>query len=313
MKNQPTETMTFGMLGRSSMRALSRSTILTQELRPLVPLAVKALVPKVNVSIPSNMAYAQLTNPELERLRVVPKLKTFFGGNPVHEENINELNAVLRRAVNLPTRTLNDAELRATKFISIEKYREITQLGTRLKGLHFKELTQILHRLRSIDPQLMPKEVSTILAKYSHTTNESLTVVKRVKVVDEFGRAHGKAKRKESEAEVFVVKGSGEALVNARTLTDYFPRDSDRKKIIYPFQVISQEGQYNIFATVNGGGVSGQVEAVMYAISKALVVINPLLKPRLKKAGLMTSDARIVERKKPGKVKSRKSPTWVKR
>lgn len=278
-----------------------------------MPLALKGAFPRVQTSIPSQVTLGTLREPQYERLRVIPALKTFFGGNPVHEENMNKLNAILRRYINLPTRVLTDAELKAGRFISIEKYREMTNSGARLKGLHYKELTSVLHRLRSIDSQLMPTEVSEILAKYTHSVKESAAVSRKLKTVDEFGRAHGKAKRKTSMAEAWIVRGDGESLINGRLIVDYFPRDTDRRKIVYPFQVVEQEGQYNIFVNVSGGGVSGQVEATMYAIARALVVVNPLLKPRLKKAGLMTSDARIVERKKPGKVKARKMPTWVKR
>ncbi|ODV78264.1 mitochondrial ribosomal protein S9 [Suhomyces tanzawaensis NRRL Y-17324] len=301
-------------VGLIPRRAFSTAaTRLQEQGRPLVPPTLKERIKNAKITIRRDVTLGGLYHAEAERLRVIPKLKTFFGGIPVHEENMNELNAIIRKYINLPTRLLTDEELRATKFISFETYKEMTQSGTRFKALHFKELTQALHRLRSIDSQLMPKEVSEVLEKYRNNSGDSLTLTQKEKTLDEFGRAFGKAKRKASSAEVQVVRGEGEILVNGRSVTDYFPRDSDRQKLAYPFKVIGQEGGYNIFATVSGGGVSGQVEAVMYAVAKALIVFNPLLKPRLKKAGLMTSDSRIVERKKPGKVKARKSPTWVKR
>ncbi|KAK6455457.1 mitochondrial ribosomal protein S9 [Scheffersomyces xylosifermentans] len=283
--------------------------------RPVISESLRAKIEKnrTRIAIQANVTKAGLNNYEYERNRVVPTLKTFFGGNPVHDENMNVLNAILRKYINLPTRVLSDEELRSNKFISFENYKNLTQSGTRLKDIHYKELTNILHRLRTIDHELMPREVTEVLEKYRSTSNDFTGAAKKLKTLDEFGRAFGKAKRKVSRAQVYLTKGTGETLINGKSLIEYFSKDTDRKKIAYPFQVISQEGQYNIFATVSGGGVTGQVESIMYAIAKALVVTNPLLKPRLSKAGLMTSDSRVVERKKPGKVKARKSPTWVKR
>lgn len=295
-------------------RAFSTCSVRLEEHgRPLISSTLKQKLEAKRVQIPATLAADNIRMAELERLRVVPALKTYFGGNPVHDENLNELNLLIRKYINLPTKVLSDEELRGFRFISIEAYKKRIDSGTRLKSIHFKELTSALHRLRSIDPELLPRDVSEVLDKYTNKTSDVTRAAAKLKTLDEFGRAFGKAKRKASKAEVYVVRGTGESLINGKTLIEYLPRDSDRAKIAYPFQVISQEGQFNVFATVNGGGYSGQAEAIMYAIAKALVVVNPLLKPRLYKAGLMTSDARVVERKKPGKVKARKSPTWVKR
>ncbi|KAK6463692.1 mitochondrial ribosomal protein S9 [Scheffersomyces coipomensis] len=315
--------MSSGQLSRLSgmkisSRLFSQVTVRLQEQssgRPLIPEALKLRIEKSKqrLVIPTTISNDNLKQNEYERLRVVPALKTFFGGNPVHEENMNHLNSILRKHINLPTRSISDEELRRKRFISFEAYKESIQSGTRFKDIHHKELLHVLNRLRSIDVELTPKDVTQALAKYWVKSDIATSVTAKVKTLDEFGRAHGKAKRKVSQAEVYLSKGDGEAIINGKPLIEYFTKDTDRKKIAYPFQVISQEAQYNIFATVNGGGVTGQTEAVMYAIAKALIVFNPLLKPRLSKAGLVTSDARNVERKKPGKVKARKSPTWVKR
>lgn len=285
--------------------------------RPLVPVISRAKLAKQRVMrVPSMPPSLRMSDPELELLRLVPTLLGFYAGNPVHDHNVSELQTLLRKHINLPTRGLLDVELKEHRFLLIEAYRSRIQLGTRLKMIHFRELTSLLHRLRSIDPELMPRDVrETLKTYYAHnqTSAASVAPVKTVKVLDQFGRALGKAKRKEARAHVYVVKGEGQVLVNGELLTTYFPEDMWRRRIAFPFQVLAQEGKYNIFATTHGGGKSGQAEAIMYAVAKAMVVVNPLLKPRLYKAGLMTSDARVVERKKPGKLKARKSPAWVKR
>lgn len=281
----------------------------------------RPLVPKPKPSDPRPVRFAMsnlnpdvMSNWELERLRIVPKLATFYGGNPVHEDNMNQLNALVRKYKNLPTRVLDEKELKAYKFVSLEDYRKRAQSGTRLKIGHHKELLELLNRLRSIEPELMPKEVIEVLQKYSSALEDKKQVVQTaIKTLDKYGRANTVGKRKRAVANISMVKGEGLVLVNGKSFLEYFKRDIDRSKIGYPFKVVSQEGQYNVFITTEGGGISGQAEAAMYGISKALVVFNPLFKSRLRLAGLMTRDARKVERKKPGKVKARKSPTWVKR
>lgn len=247
-------------------------------------------------------------------MRVVPRFATYYGGNPIHDDNMDKLNALLRKYKNLPTKVLSENELRAYKFVSFDEYRKRAHSGTRLKIGHHNELLESLNRLRTIEPELMPSEVISVLESYSSKSDDKQTSVQRaVKPLDEFGRANTVGKRKRAVANISMVKGEGIVLVNGQPFSEYFKRDLDRSKIAYPFKVVSQEGQYNIFITTEGGGVSGQAEASMYGIAKALVVFNPLLKPRLRLAGLMTRDFRKVERKKPGKLKARKSPTWVKR
>lgn len=316
----------YGVPGlRILSRSFSRTCIKFQEPvedlrvddqgRPLIPPLLKERIAKskVRIDIPATAQTSLLNQYESQRLRVVPTLKTFFGGNPSHEENINRLNAIVRKYINLPTRVVGSEELLNSKFIGIDAYREICQSGTRLKETHYKELTTLLNRLRQIDLELMPAEVKAILDEFKSSSSIFTQVIKKTKTLDEFGRAEAVGKRKCAVANILLVKGEGESLINGQSLVKYFPDVTHRKRISYPFQVIAQEGNYNIFATVTGGGVAAQAEAVMYGIAKALVIHNPLLKPRLYKAGLMTRDTRIVERKKPGLVKARKAPTWVKR
>lgn len=279
----------------------------------------RPLVPKPDGSRTVRFAPSQLNADlikswELERLRIVPRLSTFYGGNPIHDDNINKLSAMVRKHKKLPTKVLDEQELQAFNFVSFEDYRKRAQSGTRLKIGHHKELLELLNRLRSIEPELMPREVIELLNSYTSVSNETQKVVqKAIKTLDEFGRANTVGKRKRAVANISMVQGEGMVLVNGKSFSEYFKREIDRSKIAYPFKVVSQEGKYNLFITTEGGGISGQAEAAMYGISKALVVFNPLFKSRLRLAGLMTRDARKVERKKPGKVKARKSPTWVKR
>jgi small subunit ribosomal protein S9 len=123
----------------------------------------------------------------------------------------------------------------------------------------------------------------------------------------------GTGKRKSSVARVRLVPGSGDIVVNRRTLEDYFPRETSRMVINQPFEVTSTVGQFRTEVNVFGGGVSAQAVAVRHGITRALLLANPELRPALKKAGFITRDSREVERKKYGRHKARKRPQYSKR
>ena len=127
------------------------------------------------------------------------------------------------------------------------------------------------------------------------------------------GRQYGTGKRKRAIARVFLKSGSGTITVNGRTLEDYFPRETSRMIVNQAFGVIEKPGQWDVTATVNGGGVAAQAEAVRHGISRALLVVDPALRPTLKRAGLLTRDSREKERKKPGQAGARKKFQFSKR
>lgn len=249
----------------------------------------------------------------MERLRVVPKETAFYMANPPHEERLRELNDILRKYINLPT--IDREEASPVSWISFEEYAAIGG-GSRLKPIQYKTLLKVLNRLSLIDPQLMPSEVWEGISPFFRDkgVKTSLSVQKQL---DQYGRAVCIGRRKTSSAKVYVTRNTeaaqGQILVNGRSLTSYFPRMVDRNAMLYPLVVAGLEGQFNIFATVTGGGTTGQSNAIALAIARGIVIHNPLLKSRLHRAGCLTRDARKVERKKPGKPKARKSNAWVKR
>ncbi len=120
-------------------------------------------------------------------------------------------------------------------------------------------------------------------------------------------------RRKRSIARVKLVPGSGKIIVNEKSIEEYFPRETLRMILMQPFQVAGVAGKYDAIITVDGGGLSGQAGAVRHGIARALVNINPDLKPKLKKEGLLTRDPREVERKKYGQPKARKRFQFSKR
>ncbi|MCC6956101.1 MAG: 30S ribosomal protein S9 [Anaerolineales bacterium] len=124
----------------------------------------------------------------------------------------------------------------------------------------------------------------------------------------------GIGRRKESTARVRLMSGSGKFVVNERPAEDYFPRLGDLEAILAPLHTASENRDLmDISVLVRGGGVTGQTEAVQLGIARALVKMNPDLKPAMRKGGFLTRDARIKERKKPGLKRARKAPTYTKR
>ena len=130
---------------------------------------------------------------------------------------------------------------------------------------------------------------------------------------DAQGRAYATGKRKDAVARVWVKPGSGKVVVNGKDIAEYFARPVLQMILRQPFDVAGVAGQYDVFATVAGGGLSGQAGAVKHGISKALQRHEPSLRPALKAAGFLTRDSRVVERKKYGKAKARRSFQFSKR
>ncbi len=131
--------------------------------------------------------------------------------------------------------------------------------------------------------------------------------------IDAAGRAYATGKRKNAVARVWIKPGSGQVTVNTRDVHDYFARPVLQMIINQPFAATNREGQYDIWCTVKGGGLSGQAGAVRHGISRALTDYEPGLRATLKKGGFLTRDARVVERKKYGRRKARRSFQFSKR
>ena len=135
----------------------------------------------------------------------------------------------------------------------------------------------------------------------------------REQQLDKYGRAYATGRRKDAVARVWLKPGSGKIEVNGRDQQVYFARPSLRLVINQPFGITDRTGQYDIVATVKGGGLSGQAGAVLHGIAQALTRYEPVLRTTVKRAGFLTRDSRAVERKKYGKAKARKSFQFSKR
>ena len=136
---------------------------------------------------------------------------------------------------------------------------------------------------------------------------------KYIKKVDKYGRAYATGKRKDAVARVWIKPGPGKIIVNGRPLEHYFARPVLRMILQQPLGITKRVDQYDLMVSVAGGGLSGQAGAVRHGLSKALLAYEPDLRSVLKKEGFLTRDPRVVERKKYGKKKARRSFQFSKR
>jgi small subunit ribosomal protein S9 len=163
------------------------------------------------------------------------------------------------------------------------------------------------------------ENTATSLADLGQVTGDAAPVAAqpaaplRQQEIDGLGRAYATGRRKDAVARVWLKPGKGDIIVNGRDQAVYFARPSLRLVINQPFDVTERRGQYDVIATVKGGGLSGQAGAVKHGISQALTRYEPALRSAVKAEGFLTRDSRAVERKKYGKAKARKSFQFSKR
>lgn len=152
-------------------------------------------------------------------------------------------------------------------------------------------------------------EVKKEVARAVAASDKPVYVVEK----DDLGRSYATGRRKDATARVWVKAGSGKMIVNGRDYTSYFARPVLQMILNQPFQVTNRENQFDVIATVAGGGLSGQAGAVKHGISRALTRFEPSLRGTLKAEGFLTRDDRVVERKKYGRRKARRSFQFSKR
>ncbi len=148
------------------------------------------------------------------------------------------------------------------------------------------------------------------LSEYTTQTSDAQPKARRPVVT---GTALGTGRRKEAIARVRILPGSGQWKINDRTLPEYFPNKVHQQLISEPLVALGAEEQFDVVARIDGGGVSGQAGALRLGIARALTLVDPDSRPTLKRAGFLTRDARVTERKKAGLKKARKAPQYSKR
>lgn len=210
--------------------------------------------------------------------RIVPASPAYFSGSPKFIDHQLKLERILAKHALLPTVAAGEAPRMA--WFKLAQFRDF--VGEHVPTKKYKNFLKVLQRLNRIEPALVPDEVRDALKEYLRPGNPYANKP-APGVVDEMGRARGKGKRKESSAVVQLVEGEGEVLINNKNIVDAFPRVHDRESALWALRCTQRLDKYNVWAKVQGGGVTGQAEAITLAVARALMVHEPALKPVLRK------------------------------
>ena len=157
------------------------------------------------------------------------------------------------------------------------------------------------------------KDINNLSDLSKLNQNEEVSTIEREPKIDKLGRSYSTGRRKESTARVWVKRGTGKIIINGKDMSLYFARPVLQMQLNFVFDVTERKDQFDVTATVKGGGLSGQAGAVRHGLSRALSLFEPDLRKPLKLAGMLTRDSRVVERKKYGRAKARKSFQFSKR
>lgn len=217
--------------------------------------------------------------------RVLPASPSYFTGAPIFTDNLLELESLLSRFHRVPQVDADKAPRMA--WLRLSQYR--AKSGERVKASKYAQILRILTRLNRIHPQLRPQIVSDVLMRFLRPGAAMLQQAKPGRI-DEYGRSKGVGRRKESSAQVFLVEGTGEVLINGKNLIEALPRIHDRESALWPLKVTQRLDKYNVFALASGGGITGQAEAITLGLAKALLVHEPALKPILRRSEFLLSE-----------------------
>ena len=222
---------------------------------------------------------AQISRDKFRKLRVVPSLPSYFTARPLHTDDLISLQAVVHRWQRLPITKPSEAPRVA--WMPFEDYK--AQTGDEpIRRRRYGLMVQMLRRLNLILPEMRSPEVVRTIEKYQRDIDPSLNRPKPI-LIDEWGRARAVGRRKASSAQVHLVEGEGEVLVNGKTLAEAFARVHDRESVVWALKATDRIDKYNVWARVHGGGTTGQAEALTLGIAKALMAHEPLLKKALRK------------------------------
>ncbi|KAI9890863.1 MAG: 37S ribosomal protein S9, mitochondrial [Vezdaea aestivalis] len=249
-----------------------------------------------------------LDNNPSRNLRVVPKSPSYFSPTPAFTDYYIHALGVFRRYQTLPR---GDPSKR-TKLIWKNHPQFRRMIGENVPPLKYRKIKSLIQRLDQVDRSVLPEEGKDLIRSFLREASP-IQPLRRPECVDEYGRSVGVGRRKTASAQVWLVLGDGQVLVNDKPLHIAFPRVHDRESALWALKSTSRLDKYNVWALVTGGGPTGQAEAITLGLAKALLVQEPNLKPVLRKAGTVSRNPKRVERKKPGHLKARKKPAWVAR
>lgn len=223
--------------------------------------------------------------------RPLPVSPSYFSRQPQFNDSYLELQRLYHKYSKLPTAPADQREKVA--FRSIRDYK--LHVGEDVKAKEYSRCISLVKALHKIHPDLQSTAVKAAVNKFKRAVNPYIQAAKPI-YIDKFGRSLGVGRRKTSVARAWIVEGTGEVLINGKNLADAFGRIHDRESAVWPLQATQRMDKYNVWALVEGGGTTGQAEALTLAIAKALILHEPALKPALRRgeAPIILFDALFV-------------------
>ena len=213
--------------------------------------------------------------------RIVPVSPSYFTASPQFNDNVLLLRSLVQRSLSIPTVSPDQAP--RISWMKLSQYR--TKVGEPVTASKYAKVLLLLGRLNRIHPDLRLKDIRDVLEQFRRPGSADLQRAKAQKL-DEYGRAKGIGRRKESSARVYLVEGTGEVLINGKSIVRAFPRLHDRESALWALKATQRTDKYNVWALVEGGGVTGQAESITLALARALLVHEPALKPALRRGEL---------------------------
>lgn len=218
-------------------------------------------------------------NPTFARpARLLPASSSYFTTTPVFNDYILKVRRFVGEYGSLPA--VSPEQAPQVSWMTLTQFR--ASAGERIGAAKYSALVVLLRRLNLIHPQLRPQEVTEIIERFRRPGVPEATKAKP-QTIDEYGRSKGIGRRKSSTAKVLLVEGTGEILVNGKSLHESFPRIHDRESAMWPLKITNRIDKYNAFILTSGGGLTGQAESITLGMAKALIVQEPALKPALRK------------------------------
>lgn len=210
--------------------------------------------------------------------RALPISPSYFSRQADFNDSYLALQKLMRQYAHLPTVPADQVEKAA--FRTLKDFR--LSAGEDVKAAEYARAMKLVRRLHKIHPSLAPESVKEAVGKFKRNINPHTNIAKPIEI-DRFGRALGVGRRKTSTARAWVVEGTGEVLINGKSLADAFGRVHDRESAMWPLKASQRVDKYNVWALVDGGGTTGQAEALTLAVANALLAHEPALKPVLRR------------------------------
>lgn len=222
--------------------------------------------------------------------RPLPVSPSYFSRQPRFNDSFVQLQAMYRKYGHLPPAP--EGQIKRIAWKTLDDFRKY--IGEPIKASEFQKAMTIVKHMHRVHPTLLPAVAKEALEIFKRDINPYDNVPKPIPI-DKFGRALGVGRRKTSVARAWVVEGTGEVQVNGKSLSEAFGRVHDRESAIFALKATERMDKYNVWALVEGGGTTGQAEALTLAVAKGLMAHEPSLKPTLRRGKKSSRTAKLLD------------------